>query len=303
MIRPGPGDEPAGMQPDTTTHGVDVALDARLRAERAELADTRNWLDQHEAAPATVRDAFGLRHLDQDGLVMVGSAIPFSHFNMVLTLGCPAEVDDRAWAAIERFYGPAEHWVVVNEHSDPALPAALAERGYQTVDTWDRIVLDTPRPDRWRAAATGTEIVHGANAPAWAAFVVGCYGMPPLIADWLLALVDRPGWIHTIRRDGGRPDGQVVMARSAFVDGDWAWLGIDAPIPGVMAPCFADDHAVSAALLLELERRGVEHVVTDIEAPSADRNGPADHSWSDLGFRPAYRRTVHHRPPGGRRPG
>ena len=36
---------------------------------------------------------------------MVRSAVPFSHFNMVLTLGCPAPADEAAFAAIEHFHG------------------------------------------------------------------------------------------------------------------------------------------------------------------------------------------------------
>ena len=73
-------------------------------------------------------------------------------------------------------------------------------------------------------------------------------------------------------------------------------LGIDAPVPGVMAPCFDDDLAVSAVLLDAAARLGARHAVTDIEAPSASREGPAYDCWRTLGFTPAYSRTVHRRP-------
>jgi hypothetical protein len=274
--------------PQTVTEG-------RHLAERAELVDARSWLDQHDAAPPEVREAFGLRHQLVDGLAMVAGAIPFSHFNMVLTLGCPAPADDHAWTEVEQFYGQREHWIVTNDHSDPSLPAELARRGYQPIDTWDRIVLTDHHPARWAAGSSDAELVHTGNAQAWAGFVVACYGMPPLIGTWLRALVGRPGWVHAILCDGHRPGRPVVMARSAFIDGDWAWLGIDAPIPGVMAPCYGHDQIVTAALLVELVRRGVRHITTDIEHTDPQRRGPAYDGWFDLGFRPAYRRTVHHR--------
>ncbi len=294
-------DEHVEMTPEMTPADLEqdaqqMFVDGRRLAERAELVDTRNWLDQHEAAPPEVREAFALRHQDVDGLAMVASAIPFSHFNMVLTLGCPAAADERAWATIEQFYGGREHWIVTNDHSDSTLPAELARRGYQPVDTWDRIVLVDHHPARWAAQAADAELVHSGNAEAWADFVVGCYHMPPLIGSWLRALVGRPGWVHAIRRDPHRPGRPVVMARSAYCDGDWAWLGIDAPIPGVMAPCYDDDQIVTAALLAELTSRGVRHVTTDIEHTNHQRRGPAYDGWFDLGFRVAYRRTVHHRP-------
>jgi hypothetical protein len=97
-------------------------------------------------------------------------------------------------------------------------------RGYTPDATWERVVLQRVPADRWTAHAQGCEIV------------TECYGMPAPIGDWLRALVGRPGWTHAIRREGGRSDGPIVMARSLYCDEEgWAWLGIDAPVPGVTA--------------------------------------------------------------------
>ncbi len=270
--------------------------DQRQLALQAEAVDTRNWLDQHVAAPPHVASSFRLAHRQVGGLVMTRSAIPFSHFNMVLTLGCPATVEPGAWDEIEQFYGGGEHWVVINDHSEPAdLATLLAAGGYVLTDTWDRVILRGPKPEQWAAQAAGAELVTAANGGEWSEFICRCYGMPETIADWLLALVDRPGWIHATRREGDRADGAVVMARSAYVDDGWAWLGIDAPVPGVMAPCFDDDRVVSAALLIEAAARGAHSFVSDIEAPSADRHGPGYDCWHQLGLEPAYLRTVWHK--------
>ena len=272
--------------------------DARQVAVRAESVDMRNWVDSFDAAPPAVAAACGLATGDVDGLVMTRSLIPFSHFNMVLTMGCPAEVSNQAWEAIDGFYAGREHWLLVNDLSEPRnLPDQLAGRGYTPVDRWDRVIGHRVRLAAWAGLADGAELVDAANAVEWSDFVATTYGMPPVISDWLRALVGRPGWIHAVRRRGDRADGQVVMARSAFVDGDWAWLGVDAPIPGVMAACFDDDLVVSAALLLAAARLGAQHFVTDIEAASNDRRGPGYDCWRDLGLEWAYQRTVYQRGP------
>ena len=270
-----------------------IHLESRAVALRAEAADTRNWLDSFAAAPAEAAAACGLQTRDADGLVMTRSHIPFSHFNMVLTLGCPAAANDTAWGDIERFYEGGPHWVLANDLSEPSdLPQLLGSRGYSAVDRWDRAICHETRTESWTQLADGAVLVDHTTASQWSEFVVATYGMPPVIGGWLRALVSSPGWVHAIRREGDRPDGAVVMARSAFVDGDWAWLGVDAPIPGVMAPCHDDDLVVSAALLGECARRGATHFVTDIEATTDDSAGPGYDEWQRLGFHVGYRRTV-----------
>lgn len=269
----------------------------RELAVRAEAIDTANWLDDFAAAPAEVQAALGLATLHVGALAMVRSHIPFSHFNMVLTLGCPAMADDAAFAAIERFYrdgGIGRHWVLVNDHSEPDdLDERLCARGYVEAGAWDRVVLAGARPDLWGEHADGCETVGPHNMTAWSDFIRQCYGMPPPIGAWLHRLVGRSGWLHAIRRQGGAAEGPVVMARSLYLGADgWAWLGIDAPIPGVMAPCFDDDQHVIAHLLQRAAQAGAHHFVSDVEQISPTRSGPAYDGWRALGFEPVYRRRL-----------
>ena len=273
---------------------------ARETAIEAEAVDARNWLDNFAAAPPAVRDGLRLAWRSGGVLAMVRSSIPFSHFNMVLTLGCPAPVDDAAFAAIDAFYaegGVSRHWVLVNEHSQPAdLGARLCERGYESADAWERVLLRGAQPERWAVHAAGCETVTAANAGDWSAFLLKCYGMPPPIAHWLQALVGRRGWFHALRREGGRPGAPVVMVRSLYLaDDGWTWLGIDAPVPGVMAPCFDDDQKVTAHLLREAAAAGAHSFVSDIELPSPERRGPAYERWGELGFAPVYLRRLYRR--------
>lgn len=274
----------------------DHALSPAQLAVQAERTDARQWFDCFAAAPPAVAAALGLaaRHLGpRADLASVRSQVPFSHFNMVLNLGCDAVVDDAAFAAIEAFFaegGCGQHWVLVNEHSQPSdLGARLLARGYREAGAWDRIVLRGGHPQRWQAMAEGCELVTPDTMSDWSAFLLRCYDMPTPIAHWLHALVGRPGWFHALLREGG----QVVMARSLYVaDDGWAWLGIDAPVPGVMAPCFAADQRVSAALLLAATSAGAHSFVSDIEAPSAERRGPAYQAWAKLGFEAEYLRRL-----------
>lgn len=268
-------------------------MNPRNLAVRAELADTRNWIDEFAAAPPHVSAALGLAVSQRGDLAMVRSRIPFSHFNMVLTLGCPASADEGAFDAIEAFYGPlgGKHWVMVVDPCEPAdLGEHLSARGYRSAGAWDRVILHGARPDLWAPRAGGCEFVGPDNQGDWSAFILRCYGMPPLIADWLHSLVGREEWIHALHRAA---DGSVVMARSLYLDDEWAWLGIDAPIPGVMAPCFDDDQRVTAALLLAAAERGAQNFVSDIEVPDPKRQGPAYERWGELGFEAVYLRRLY----------
>lgn len=275
-------------------HGPLPHMSLRQLAVRAETTDTKAWFDLFSAAPPEVTAALALKSRRSGALAMVKSHVPFSHFNMVLTLGCPAPVDDAAFAAVDDFYGASRRWVLVNDHSEPAdLSDQLRLRGYAATGAWDRVVLRGPPAAAAQLAAQGCEVVDHTNAGDWESFVRSCYGMPPPIGSWLLALVGRRGWIHVVRREQGRAGAPVAMARSAYVaDDGWCWLGIDAPVPGVMAPCFDDDRPVIATLLAAAARCGAQAFVSDVEAVSPDRTGPAYASWRDVGFDCVYRREL-----------
>jgi hypothetical protein len=277
-----------------------AALSGVALAVRAERIDADNWLSDFAQAPPFVAKALGLATREHGELAMVRSHIPFSHFNMVMTLGCPAVASDAAFDAIDRFYaqgGVKRHWVVVNDHSQPHdLAQGLIARGYAPDGAWERVILQGVPEHRWAGYAQGCEIVTPATAHAWSDFVVSAYHMPSIIGEWLRALVGCPGWMHAIRREGGRADGPVVMARSLFQDADgWAWLGIDAPVPGVMAPCFDDDQRVTATLLAAAAARGAHAFVSDIEVPSPSRDSEAYQRWAQLGFAAVYLRRLYAR--------
>jgi hypothetical protein len=130
------------------------------------------------------------------------------------------------------------------------------------------------------------EAVTEATAEEWAVFVSASYGLPRW--PWLKSLALRTGWTHLFVRRGAA----MVAARSMYVRPDGrAWLGLDAPVPGVNASTYEED----AALCRELVRRGAAGgascFVADVETPGSEPTGPAYDRFASLGFRRAYRRT------------
>jgi len=262
----------------------------------AERAETSNWMDMYAAAPPHVREGLGFDTKQEGELAMVRSHIPFCHFNMVMHLGYPGKPTEDAFAGIDAFFEGKQHWVMVpiGQTDPPDLGTQLLARQYKRSDAWDRVILQNPTSlvkKSWVAYANECDMIlsqeDAKNTEDWSAFIVKSYSMPPLIQDWLKALVGRKGWFHALLRNEQR---EVIMTRSLYVDhtSGWAWLGIDAPVPGVMALCFEEDQKVVAALLMAAAEAGAHSFVTDIEAPNEDHKGPAYERYGELGFSVAY---------------
>jgi hypothetical protein len=114
-------------------------------------------------------------------------------------------------------------------------------------------------------------------------------GRVPLdTGPWLQRLIGRPGWHEYVVRE----DGEVAGARGMFVGPNGtAWLGMDAPVPGVMTDDYALDAAMCAYIVADGLARGATSFVADIELPSAELDTPAYGYFARLGFRRPYVRT------------
>jgi hypothetical protein len=176
-------------------------------------------------------------------------------------------------------------------HSQPALlPVWFEARQLHARGGWDRIyrgksplsvVGHTPRAD-WQVAE-----VTLTTAPEWATYICQVYGGLPN-APWLLALVGRPGWHHYVVRQVRN----IVAARSMYIHHDgMAWFGIDAPVPGLMAPTFDLDALLCHTMVRDGLAWGVRYFIADIEAPSTDMDTPAYHHFAALGFKRPYFRS------------
>ena len=268
-------------------------------AIEAELAETLCWVDMFEAAPDHVTDALGLVWEKYHNMYLFKSHVPFCHFNNVMNLGLTAVPDEDALKKIADFYGDKQYWVITyGSHSEPAdINRKLMADSYEPSDIWGRVILHGVSSENrasWAGLSSDVELVTTDTMEEWQVFIRQCYSMPPIIGDWLKSYVGRRGHIHAILRN---PDGEIVMARSLIYTHDkrWGWLGVDAPIPGVMADCYEEDKKVVAALLEAADKVGVKNFVADVEAQLDKEEGPAYERWTDLGFTLPYRRTLYRR--------
>lgn len=271
---------------DLPVEAVSTAFAATL-----EQAEVNAWVDLYAAAPSDFAERFGLSLVRKGDVVATFcTGMPFIHFNSVMNLGMAgtaAETVLDELLAAYREAGIKRPWVYLNPHCQPAgLAGWLESRGLRRQSGWDRIWRDARAASTTATRPSGdlsVERVSEATAPEWAAFIDGMYRMPT--SPWLIALVGRTGWSHyALRRRGG-----IVAVRSMFMDPDgMVWMGIDAPVPGIMAPSFDLDAVICETMVRDGLEAGARCFVADIEAPLADGNGPAYRNFARLGFRRPY---------------
>lgn len=263
-------------------------LPAEVQAiERAEL---EAWRDMYLALPPAFTREFRPELREQDGVAFTRCrAIPFVHFNSVLNLGLGAPATEEVLDAILATYeavGIARVTVLTLPAATPAsLPGWLTARGFVERPGWDRVFRTAPLAGH--AVEDGeVAFVDSRMAPRWTRFLDRWYGLPT--APWLQELVGRDGWHHAVLVQGD----EIRAARSMFISPQrTAWLGVEAPVPGVMAPGFADDDRLIRALLGLAARRETQLAVADLEAVQPGRAGPAYDRWESLGFTVGYRRA------------
>jgi hypothetical protein len=274
-------------------------IHSKAMAAEAEVAEALCWVDMFEAAPGHVAEALGLVWEKYHNMYLFKSHVPFCHFNNVMNLGLIAVPDEDALNKIAAFYGDKMYWVLTyGSHSEPTnFNQQLKADNYQPSDIWGRVILHGASSENrasWAKFSSDVELVTTDIMEEWQMFIRKCYSMPPLIGDWLKSYVGRRGFIHAILRN---PAGEIVMARSLIYTQDkrWGWLGVDAPVPGVMADCYEEDKKVVAALLEAAYEAGVKNFVADVEAQLDEAEGPAYERWTDLGFLLPYSRTLYRR--------
>ena len=70
-----------------------------------------------------------------------------------------------------------------------------------------------------------------------------------------------------------------------------AWLGIEAPVPGLTAHSFDLDRRICEAIVRDALEMGAPCFVADIEAPSPEGTTPVYANFAALGFRKLYLRS------------
>jgi hypothetical protein len=283
------------------THVAEIAIEEVSRdfSRAIERTEVAAWLDLYEAAPADFAARQGLSIASDGDLVWTTcTTIPFIHFNCVKNIGVDSPATEEqvdALLARYRAAGIMRPWFYTNPHAEPArLRCWLEARGLQHQGGWERIYRDaTPLPDEPLFPGDPlipvddlvVEEVTPRTASQWASFIDAKYRLPT--APWLMALVGRKGWHHYMLKRKG----VVAAVRSLFISDGAAWSGIDAPVPGIMAPSFDLDAMLGERLVRDGIAAGAKLFVADIEAPRPDRDGPAYRNYDRLGFKLAYLRN------------
>jgi hypothetical protein len=265
-------------------------------AAQIEAGEVNAWVDMYAAAPANFARQFQLDIIRRHDIVLTRcKTIPFIHFNAVKNLGMASPASEAQLDELIAIYhdaGVPQFWIYHTPHAQPtALPKWLEARGLHPRSGWERIyrtdaALTSPviaPDDRYRVEKVTLE-----TGPEWANFIDTTYGLPT--TPWLLALVERQGWHHYLLRHNEQ-NGQIVSVRSLHVDDDgMGWLGIDAPVPGMMGPTYDLDLRICQQIVQDGPALGVKCFVADIEAPDPEMNTPAYRNFESLGFkRPYYR--------------
>ena len=282
---------------DSTAQSIVIDTSPVSQAEAAaiERAEALAWADLYAAAPDDWAECVGLstRWLGAT-LVLSWAATGRRYFSRTLGLGvaepATAEALDEilaAWdeAGIEMFLVQSQPHCRPDDYEE-----LLRGRGLEPFDRQDRIVRGA-EPAVPHESDLTVEPVELAAADEWADFLQRVYHLDT--GPWLQRLVGRAGWYPYV----ARRDGEVVQARTMHITPEGAaWLGMDAPVPGLMTDDYEPDAALCARIVEDGLARGVTSFLADIEAPSEAMDTPAYGNFARLGFRLPYARTHWTRP-------
>ena len=270
---------------------IDTAPVDAQAAAAIEAAEARAWADVYSAAPADWAAEVGLGFREVAGaLVIQWAATGRRYFSRAIGLGVVEPASGEAIDEILRGWEEAGISMFLLQSLPHCRPEGyedlLRERGLEPFDAQDRVVRDGSPLEQPGEGELSVERVTAETADEWAEFVQRIYRLDT--GPWLQRLIGRPGWHEYVARENG----EIVAARGMFIGPDGpAWLGMDAPVPGVMTEDYEPDAALCAFIVADGLQRGATSFLADIELPSPELDTPAYGYFAGLGFRRPYVRT------------
>jgi hypothetical protein len=252
---------------------IEPALVAQIEAVERDA-----WLDIYTAAPPPIRSALGIvgRRVD-DGALLICRAIDHLQFNRFGYLGfaapARAEAVDAALADFDA--AGVKNWIVHVAQGADSLDCLCAARGLTPHPrSWAKFIRD----DRAAPAAATTLAVREVGADegrAFGAAAAAGFGMPPVVGEWLAALV---GF------DGDTPG----SAGALFIDGTCGWLGIGATVGSHRQR--GAQSAILAARINAAIALGCSVLTTETGIPHSGEAAPSYANIQRAGFAVAYPR-------------
>lgn len=110
------------------------------------------------------------------------------------------------------------------------------------------------------------------------------FGLPESTTLWFGVLAGRPGWHTYLALDKGR----AVAAAAMFIQGQWAWMGVDTTIDGARSR--GAQKSLIARRLSDSLAAGVLGFTAETgNPPTEDGDGsPSFHNYRKAGFSLAY---------------
>jgi hypothetical protein len=165
----------------------------------------------------------------------------------------------------------------------PALPAWLEARGFKRGYAFMKFSRPT-RPPIDAPTDLDVAVIGPEHGPAFGRVVSTCFGLPPLVADWLAHLPGREHWVCLLASAEGGP----AAAAAVYIQGTHAWLGLGATLPAFRQR--GGQSALIARRVREAALRGASIAVTETGERVPDRPSNSYRNILRCGFTEQYLR-------------
>jgi hypothetical protein len=262
-------------------------------AQQIESIEAEAWESMFDIAPAAFRKEMNLYYEKVDGATcFVFPKFPVVHFNMVIGLGFAEVLTKELLQQVEDIYRKANqstYMIQFCEEVQKCEPGLFELMNYRAAGGWERITwkpevvipLQTNRDIQVKEVTTDT-------AAEWERFILEIYKYPAY--TWVLNFVNKKGWHHFLAYENST----IVGCRSIFISkNNFAWSGVEAPVPIVMTSDLTPDRVLWKHLQEFCFKQKVELIAADIEVPSPQRDTPIYQSFNELGFKVEYLRKLY----------
>ena len=262
-----------------------MSADVLLAMERVEVT---GWEDLYRAAPADLRDEYGIRMRHTPfATLFVAPALDVLAFNRATGLGINSPTDRRALDWIDEVFAAARvtrYFVPVAPVAEPpALPTWLCRVGLRAYNRWAKLVRGVEDPPE---APTGLRIeaIGEERREAFGSVLSESFAWPAWVGRWIASAIGRDGWRHYMAFDDDLP----VATAALYHDGPHAWLSWASTLPAHRG------RGAHAALLsrriLDARACGCSLLTMETSEHTLSRPSTSHQNVIRAGFRVAYHR-------------